>query len=324
MPKLSIVVPCYNEEESLAVLVKRASAAAQASFKSDYELILICDGSSDTTWAKIEDHSAKDKNIVGVRLSRNYGHQIALSAGLNAARGEYIFVIDADLQDPPELLADMLALMQSEEADVVYGKRTKRDGETLFKKHSASMFYRLLAAHSEISVPRDTGDFRLMTRRVLKVFLSMPERDRFIRGMISWVGLKQVPFHYDRAERFAGETKYPLKKMIALAKQGFWGFTALPLKFAGFLAGVMFLLMIGIVVYSLVSWLFFETMPGWTSLMILISFASGVQLLALSIIGEYLGRIYEGAQSRPLFIVDQMIGRDALKDAAQGVWLERG
>lgn len=323
MPKLSIVAPCYNEEESLSALVKRCQEAAKTAVDDDFEIILVCDGSTDSTWPKIEAHSAENDHIVGIRLSRNYGQQVALSAGLNAAAGDYIFIIDADLQDPPELLVEMLAIMQSEQADIVYGKRKKRDGETAFKKYCSSLFYRVLSAHSDVVIPQDTGDFRLINKRVVKTFRAMPERDRFVRGMLSWIGLKQIPFHYDRAERFAGETKYSLKTLLKLAKEGFWGFTALPLRLTAFLALMMFLLTGVIMIYALVSWAFLEAASGWTSLMMLISFASGVQLLSLSIIGEYLGRIYESAQGRPLFVVSQVIGTETPDDNAQGVWLKQ-
>ncbi|MEO0981174.1 MAG: glycosyltransferase family 2 protein [Pseudomonadota bacterium] len=327
-PALSVVVPCFNEEENLKALLDRTRAAAEASFGEDYEIVLVDDGSNDRTWPMIEEAAEASAQIIAIKLSRNHGHQIALTSGLALARGEVILVIDADLQDPPELLADMLATMRAEGADVVYGKRKTRKGETWFKKASASLFYRLLARNAEIQLPLDAGDFRLMTRRVAQALVAMPEGDRFVRGMVSWIGLKQVAFEYTRDERHAGETKYPLRKMLRLAAHAFMGFSMLPLRFAARFAAIMFFFMIAFMIYALASWLLFETVSGWTSLMIMFAFSSAMQFLVLSVLGEYVGRTYLASKGRPLFIVDQVAGAplarvDEARQSARnpGVWL---
>ena len=229
-PFLSAVVPCYNEEASLPELHRRLSAALAAA-TPDYEIVLINDGSRDQTWPVLCSLAVTDPHLVCVNLSRNHGHQLALSAGLSLCRGQRILVVDADLQDPPELLPQLMQLMD-QGADVVYGQRMARDGESVFKKLSAWMFYRLLNFFTEVDIPKDAGDFRLMSRRVLDVFNSMPENFRFIRGMISWVGFKQVPLQYHRPPRAAGETQYTLAKMLRFAFDGITSFSVRPLRFA--------------------------------------------------------------------------------------------
>ena len=204
MTALSIVVPCFNEEQCLPALHERLSKAARASFGNDYELVLVNDGSRDSSWQIMQELASNDPHVVGINLSRNHGHQLALTAGLDLASGEMILIIDADLQDPPELLSDMVATMRSEGADVVYGVRRSRAGETAFKRATAHGFYRLLARATDVDIPLDAGDFRLMSRRALDVLLAMPEQARFIRGMVAWIGFKQVPILYDRSERLAG------------------------------------------------------------------------------------------------------------------------
>jgi dolichol-phosphate mannosyltransferase len=205
-PALSIVVPCYNEQGCLEMLHARVSAAAKAAVSEDYEIVLVNDGSRDGTWPLMQRLAAGDPRLVAINLSRNHGHQLALTAGLDLCAGEQVLIIDADLQDPPELLGEMRALMAAEQADVVYAVRRKREGETWFKKLTAAGFYRVLDRVTDTPIPLDTGDFRLMSRRALDAFLSLPEQARFIRGMVAWVGFRQVPFAYDRAERHAGET----------------------------------------------------------------------------------------------------------------------
>ena len=310
-PKISVVIPCFNEEEGFTQLMRRTTEATRAVFGDDFEIVVIDDGSSDKTWQLMQQHAADNPNIACIKLARNQGHQLALTAGLTFARGDLVFVIDADLQDPPELLQPMIDVMKAEQADVVFGVRRKRKGETIFKKLSASLFYRTLAQNADIKIPLDAGDFRLMTRRVSKTLAQMPERDRFIRGMVAWIGLKQVPFEYDRDERFAGETKYPLKKMLRLAGDAFMGFSMLPLRFAAQFSALMFLILLAVVAYALISWFFFETLSGWTSLMILVSFTSAVQFLVLGIMGEYIGRSYLTLKQRPMFIVDRVEGAGA-------------
>ncbi|MDB5703375.1 MAG: glycosyltransferase, partial [Sphingomonas bacterium] len=216
-PALSIVVPCYNEAACLDLLHARISAAARAAVGEDFEILLVNDGSRDDSWTVMQRLSAADNHLIAINLSRNHGHQLALTAGLDLCAGQQILIIDADLQDPPELLADMRAAMAAQQADVVYAVRRKREGESIFKKATAAIFYRMLDRITDTPIPLDTGDFRLMSRRALDAFLSLPEQARFIRGMVAWIGFRQVPFIYDRAERHAGETKYPLGKMVRFA-----------------------------------------------------------------------------------------------------------
>src|SRR5712672_398803 len=236
---LSIVVPCFNEEESLREFHRRTAAAARALFGQKFELILVDDGSTDNTWKIINQLSEQDRNVVAVRLSRNHGHQLALTAGLSTVRGDLVLVIDADLQDPPELLAPMYEMMVRESADVVYGLRRSRAGETRFKKKSAEAFYRLLARITRVHIPVDTGDFRLMSRRISDQLVQMPEHDRFIRGMVAWLGYKQVAYEYDRSARFAGTTKYPLRKMIGFAADALISFSMLPLRIATYIGALL-------------------------------------------------------------------------------------
>ena len=232
MLSLSIVVPCFNEEACLPALYERLSGAARKAVGDDYEIVFVNDGSRDGSWPVMRDLAAQDSHVVAVNLSRNHGHQLALTAGLDLCRGETVLIIDADLQDPPELLPDMMAALRDQEADVVYGVRRSRSGETAFKRATAHGFYRLLSRATDVDIPLDAGDFRLMSRRALDALLAMPEQARFIRGMVAWIGFRQVPFAYDRQERFAGETKYPLGKMIRFALDALTGFSSAPLKLA--------------------------------------------------------------------------------------------
>lgn len=308
---LSIVVPCFNEEAGMRELIRRCTASAGAAVGDAYELILVDDGSTDGTWNEIKAAMTERANIVGIKLSRNFGHQIALTAGLSAVQGRIVLVIDADLQDPPELLGEMLRTMNESGADVVYGQRRSRAGDGWFKVSTASLFYRLLDRSTDILIPVDTGDFRLMSRRVSDLIATMPERDRFIRGMVASVGFKQIPFPYDRQERYTGATKYPLLKMIRFATDAFLGFSMVLLRFSSLAAFGLFLALIGVAAYSLYAWLYLEVVPGWTSIMISIIVVSFFQLIALSVIGEYVGRIYMSTKHRPLFIIDAIERRAA-------------
>ena len=229
---IAVLLPCYNEEACLAELHARLGKAARAAAGEDYEIVLVNDGSRDRTWTMMREMAAADPRLVAINLSRNHGHQLALTAGLDLCSGERILIIDADLQDPPELLAEMLVKMRDEEADVVYGVRRSRAGETAFKRASAHGFYRLLSRATEVDIPVDAGDFRLMSRRALDALMAMPEQARFIRGMVAWIGFKQVPIAYARDERFAGDTKYPLSKMLRFAFDALTGFSSAPLKLA--------------------------------------------------------------------------------------------
>lgn len=307
-PALSIVVPCYNEEACLDLLHERVSGAARAAVGEDFEIVFVNDGSRDKSWQAMQRIAAADPHLVAVNLSRNHGHQLALTAGLDLCSGEQILVIDADLQDPPELLVEMRETMAREEADVVYAVRRRREGETLFKKATAAAFYRALDHITDTPIPLDTGDFRLMTRRALDAFLAMPEQARFIRGMVAWVGFRQVPFLYDRAERHAGVTKYPLAKMIRFALDAITGFSTAPLRFASHAAVILALTSLLLLFY--IAWGYFEgnRVQGWTSTMLVVVVLSAVQMFAIGMIGEYLGRLYVESKRRPLYLVADIAG----------------
>lgn len=302
---ISVVVPCFNEEAVLAELQKRIHAACDAVAPGRYELILVNDGSTDRTGEMIGQMAREDPKILGVDLSRNYGHQLALTAGLSFARGQRVFVIDADLQDPPELLAPMLEIM-NRGANVVYGQRIERLGESLFKRVSAGLFYRFLNRMTDVPIPLDVGDFRLMDRSALKIFLSMPEQYRFVRGMIAWAGLRQEAFPYERQPRFAGVTKYPLRKMMLVALDAITGFSIAPLRFAYYVALSFMLLALALMLYVVIGWLFFDVVRGWASILFLFLVFTSVQLLCVSIMGEYVGRTYMQTKNRPLFVVREL------------------
>ena len=317
--KLSVVIPCFNEEACLEVLHRRVGAAARKSVGDDYEIVLINDGSRDSSWTVMQRLAAGDPHLVAINLSRNHGHQLALTAGLDLCSGDVILVIDADLQDPPELLGDMLATMSAEGADVVYGVRKSRAGETAFKRATAHGFYRLLSRATEVDIPLDAGDFRLMSRRALDALLAMPEQARFVRGMVAWIGFRQVPFPYDRQERLAGETKYPLRKMVRFALDALTGFSSAPLKLAshaGLWLAVGSLLLIVYIVYS---WVGGRSIQGWTSLMLVVVVLGAVQMFVLALMGEYIGRLYNEAKRRPLYIVQDIAGQPAERATRLGV-----
>lgn len=298
---LSLVVPCMNEEDGIDTLVTRLSAIT-AQWQKQAEIVLVDDGSTDGTWAAIEQASQRCSQVVGIKLSANRGHQIALTAGLEAAKGERIMMLDADLQDPPELMTDVMFMMDRG-FDVVYGRRAERRGETMFKRATAHIFYRVLNAMSNIDIPRDTGDFRLVNRKTLDAVLEMPERARFIRGMFAWAGFKQVGIEYIRAPRETGETKYPLRKMIRFSIDAMTAFSTKPLKLATRLSFVSLFVASMMAIYVFRSLILFQTVPGWASVILAVSFFSGVQLLTLGILGEYVGRLYVEAKKRPLYFV---------------------
>jgi len=315
---LSIVVPCFNEEACLGELHQRLSAAARSAVVDDYEIVLVNDGSRDDSWAIMLGLAQRDPRLVAVNLSRNHGHQLALTAGLDLSSGDKILIIDADLQDPPELLPEMLRTMEAEHADVVYGVRKTRRGDTAFKRATAHGFYRLLSRATEVDIPLDAGDFRLMSRKALDALLAMPEQARFIRGMVAWIGFKQVPFPYDRQERFAGETKYPLRKMMRFALDALTGFSSAPLKLAslaGFALSIGSLLLILFIAYS---WLSGRSIQGWTSLMLVVVVLGAVQMFVLALMGEYIGRLYNEAKGRPLYVVQEVAGGRGSRDAKLG------
>jgi polyisoprenyl-phosphate glycosyltransferase len=306
VPAVSVVAPCYDEAGGLKEFYRRVTAACRSTVGDNYELIMVDDGSQDDTWKEIESLASLDNQVVGLRLMRNFGHQLALTAGLAASRGRRVMLIDADLQDPPELLVRMMELMDGG-ADVVYGQRLSRRGESWFKLATAAAFYRTLSSLTNVPIPSDTGDFRLMSRRVVDILMAMPERERFIRGMVSWIGGRQIPLIYDRASRSEGKTKYSLPKMMDLAADAVTGFSVVPLHLAFWLALLVAAVAILLVAYALSTWLMGNTIPGWTSTTLLICFFASAQLLVLGIIGEYVGRLMKETKARPAYLVDAMI-----------------
>lgn len=302
---LSVAVPCYNEAEGLPELYRRVAAACRQSAGEDYQLVLVDDGSTDDTWEVVRALAA-DPHIVAVSLSRNHGHQLALTAALSYCRGARILILDADLQDPPELLPDMMLLMD-QGADVVYGRRRSRARESWIKRITAALFYRLLRKLTDVPVPMDTGDFRLLNRRVLDALQTMPERQRFLRGMMAWIGFRQVPILYDRSPRFAGRTKYSMRRMIAFALDAVTSFSIRPLR-AGLYLGTFFCVAaIALTAAALIAALAFSPLPGWISLVAVFLLIGGVQIFLLGLIGEYLSRLYLEAKQRPLFIVREVL-----------------
>lgn len=305
-PALSVVVPCYNEMDNLDELHRRLSQVCRGVLKDDYEIVLINDGSRDRTWPLMRKLATLDPRLVVVNLSRNYGHQLALTAGLHMCRGRRVFVLDADLQDPPELLPKMMERMDHG-FDVVFGQRRTRDGETWFKRVTAAWFYRCLDRVADINIPLDTGDFRLMSRRAVDVLNAMPESGRFIRGMVSWIGLPQEAFPYERAARFAGRTNYPLGKMIGFALDAITGFSIRPLRLASYLGLAMGGMSILLLFYVIGSYLRGHVVQGWTSLAVIVLVVSSAQLLMMGLLGEYLGRIYVESKRRPLYVIQDVV-----------------
>lgn len=305
---LSIIVPCYNEESVLRATHERLTNVLRDLPEFDYELIFINDGSADQTQQILMDLHRHDRHVRALLFSRNFGHQIAVTAGLEESRGDAVVIIDADLQDPPEVIPQMIDLWRDGN-DVVYGLRIDRQGESRFKLWTAKVFYRLINRLSETKMPLDTGDFRLLDRRVVEVIKTMPERARFLRGMVSWAGFRQASIPYERAARHAGESKYPLAKMLQFAMDGIISFSLVPLKLAvwtGFLA--MGLAVAGIAVAVVDHLLDRGLVRGWASLFVAVLFMGGVQLVFLGIIGEYLGRIYTEVKRRPLYVVQERLG----------------
>jgi len=305
---LSIIIPCFNEELVISETHKRLTQVL-SSINHDYELIFINDGSKDRTINILQDLATKDVKVKILDFSRNFGHQCAVTAGLNHCSGDAAVIIDSDLQDPPEVIVDMLEIMQKEQANVVYGVRKKRKGESWFKLVTAKMFYRLLNRLSDVKFPVDTGDFRLIDRNVIDAFNGLKEKNKYIRGLIAWMGFKQLPCYYEREERFAGETKYPLKKMLKFAMIGLFYFSKKPLKIAtslGFLSialGLIYLL------WVLISMMFSlgHSVTGWTSTITLIVFFGGVQLLTIGVLGQYIGNLFDEAKDRPEYLLKNKV-----------------
>lgn len=304
-PMYSIVAPVFNEAETLPHFYKRIVEVMEG-LSDPFELILINDGSRDDSYRIMQELHSQDPRVRAIDFSRNFGHQIAISAGLDYARGQAVIILDSDLQDPPETIPTLIARWK-DGAEVVYAQRSKRKGETQFKLLTAAAFYRLITRITSVNIPRNTGDFRLLDRRVVDALVKMREQHRFMRGLSAWVGFRQEAVLYERQERFAGETKYPLRKMIKFSVDAITSFSHVPLKLAttfGFvLAGIS---LVGIVV-AIILRLFTGAIIGQASTLILVLFLGGIQLIFLGIIGEYLGRIYDEVRARPLYIVREML-----------------
>jgi len=305
---LSIVVPLFNEEESICETARRLLALRDSlSSVLDIELLFIDDGSRDRSLSLLRDLAKTTSVMKVISLSRNFGHQIAITAGIDLAAGDYVALIDADLQDPPELISDMYRLALTG-FDVVYGKRRSRSEESLFKKVTAAVFYRLLNSMCEVDIPTDTGDFRLMSRKVVDAFKQLRERHRFVRGMVPWLGFRSIPFEYDRAERFAGETKYTLKKMVAFATNAILSFSRKPLTLAIRFGFITVLAGMALGLYKLYQKLFTNIpIPGFTAIFLSIVVFSGIQILLIGLVGEYISRIFEEVKERPLYLVSETI-----------------
>lgn len=305
---ITIIIPAYNEEMVIEECYRRIRLNLEKIKNYNYEMIFINDGSKDKTLEFLEEIAKNDKNVKVISFSRNFGHQVAVEAGLKEISGDVVLIIDADLQDPPELIHDMLNLWEKGN-DIVYGKRTKRDGENIFKLFSAKMFYKTLNKISDVYIPLNVGDFRLVDRKVIDVINQLPEHNKFFRGLFSWVGYKQVPYEYERKERFAGKTKYSFKKMLKLALDGIIGFSVKPLRIIGaigicsiVISFLLFIYTILLCVYKLKT-ISIETMI----ILIAITFFFGIQMVAIWIISEYIGRIYDEAKQRPSYIIKQKI-----------------
>ena len=308
MKKISIVIPVYNEKKVLEISYNKIKGILENIEQYDYEIIFVNDGSKDESISILEAISNEDSKVKIISFSRNFGQEAALTAGLKYVTGDAIVIIDADLQDPPELIPEMLILWE-EGNEVIYGKRKRRKGESTFKLLSAKMFYKTLNALSDVEIPKDTGDFRLVDRKVVDVINSMPEHNKFIRGLFSWVGFKQYAYEYKRNERIAGKSKYPFKKMWKLATDGIVSFSTKPLKIVGGIGILTIILSICILIYSLISFALKlnNLTPGWTSIMVAITLFSGVQLLSIYIISGYISRIYDETRKRPEYIIEKKI-----------------
>ena len=309
MQTLSVIVPCYNEEAVIQEFYRRTKEVLNSLDDVVGDIIFINDGSKDNTRYILDHIASQDDKARVIHFSRNFGHQPAVTAGMNLCKTDLAVIIDADLQDPPELIPDLIETQRKEEASVVYCVRKTREGETAFKKATAKLFYRTMNNLSEVEFPEDTGDFRLIDRKAINAFNGLKEKGKYIRGLISWIGFKQVPFYYNRDARFAGETKYPLKKMLSFAKKALLYFSKKPLMLSISLGSIAFF--IGII-YGLWIWLghllgFTNVITGWTSTIIIIIFFGGVQLITIGVLGQYIGVLFDEVKSRPEYIIDEKI-----------------
>jgi polyisoprenyl-phosphate glycosyltransferase len=315
---LSIVAPVYNEAEVIEAFYTRVTDVIQSLGPAAYELIFVDDGSTDDSYPKLVALAEGDTNVKVIKLARNFGHQVAITAGIDFADGGVVIVIDADLQDPPEVIKAFLSKWE-EGYDVVYGIRERRRGESAMKLLTAKLFYRILKAVTRIDIPVDTGDFRLMSRRAVQAFRQLPESDRFVRGLISWIGFKQAGIYYVRDKRYAGETKYPYSKMIKFALDGITSFSTLPLKLATWLgyvtSSIAFLYFCSVFIQKALGY----TIQGWATIMVSVLFLGGVQLICLGIIGEYIGRIFNQVKQRPLYTIEEFHGYHPLLSDQAGL-----
>jgi polyisoprenyl-phosphate glycosyltransferase len=303
----SIVVPVYNEEQVLPTFYQRLTHVMDG-LGEPFEMIFVNDGSRDTSPVLLRELRAKDERVKYVSLSRNFGHQVAISAGLDHSSGVAVVVLDADLQDPPEVIPRLIQKWW-EGYDIVIAVRESRSGESLFKRATAAMFYRLLRYVTATEIPLDAGDFRLMSRRAVEALKSLPERSRFMRGLTSWIGFRQASVRYVREARHAGETKYPLRKMLGFALTGITAFSFVPLQLATYLGFAVSMLSLLYMIYAIGARLFTtHVVLGWTSVIVAVLFIGGIQLISLGILGEYIGRIYEEVKRRPLYLVEEAVG----------------
>jgi glycosyltransferase involved in cell wall biosynthesis len=302
---LSVVVPMYFEQDVVRECHRRLMGVLDGRY--DFEIVYVNDGSTDGTLPILKELAAQDERIKVLSFSRNFGHQVAVTAGVDHASGDALVIIDADLQDPPELIPDMVKLWR-EGWEVVYAKRKKRKGESAFKRLTAKVFYRILGLLTDIDIPEDTGDFRLMDRKVADAFRRMPERSRFIRGMIAWLGFRQTPLEYERDARFAGETKYPLKKMLKLASNGILSFSTQPLRLVMHFGLLAVLVSLGLLLWAVVAKATGNASAGgWASLMVTVTFLGGVQLISVGVLGQYLARMFEESKCRPLYVISETV-----------------
>jgi polyisoprenyl-phosphate glycosyltransferase len=310
---VSVVVPVYNESAVIGAFYARATAALADLPDCDYEILFVDDGSKDDTYAQLAAFTSSDRHVRAVKFSRNFGHQIAITAGIDHARGDCVVVIDADLQDPPEVIASMIDQWR-QGFDVVYGVRSDRDGETAMKLMTASVFYRLLRRLTNVQIPANVGDFRLMSRRAVDELKRLREKDRFVRGLVSWIGFKQTGVTYSRDKRYAGETKYPYRKMIKFAFDGITSFSTAPLKLATWMGYASAVLAVLYLMSVFVQKLLGFTVDGWATIMVAMLFLGSVQLICLGILGEYLGRIFNEVKPRPMYVIEEMRSSDRPSD----------
>jgi dolichol-phosphate mannosyltransferase len=301
---ISVIIPIYNEEGNIPLLHERLTKVMQG-IGVEYELVFVNDGSVDKSMELIKELNKKDSNIKYIDLSRNFGHQIAVSAAIDKVQGDAVVIIDADLQDPPELIKEMYAKMK-EGFEVVYAKRKKRAGESFFKLLTAKVFYRLMSKITNFEIPVDTGDFRIMHRKIVEILRIMPEKSKYLRGQIAWMGFNQTYVEYDRGARHKGETGYPFKKMLSFAIDGITSFSNFPLKLITYFGFIASFIAFIVIIYALYSWYFLDsTNAGWTSTMVSILFIGGVQMIAIGVIGEYLSRMNNNVKNRPLYIIKE-------------------